>query len=151
MNAHEISKCIPHRWPFLLVDRVVKINEKLIEGYKNVSSADIVFIGHFPEVPIFPGVLIVEALAQLSGLFMVNSMKNDASFEGEADQIGVLTAVRNFKFIEIVKPGDRLNLKSVLKSQNANCRNFTVFAYVDNKEVAAGEIQLFLQKKELVL
>jgi 3-hydroxyacyl-[acyl-carrier-protein] dehydratase len=134
-----------------MVDRVTKTTEKLIEGYKNVSSADIVFVGHFPEVPIFPGVLIIEALAQLSGLFLMNLANKNNQLGEVQSLIGILTSVRNFKFIEIVKPGDRLNLKSVLKTQSGNCYNFNSFAYVDNKEVAQGEIQLFTQKKEQVV
>ena len=150
MTNQTIKHKLPHRWPFLFVDRVTKISKQVIEGYKNVSAADIVFLGHFPEVSILPGVIIIESLAQLSGLLLSN--QNDCSDILEPDmKIGFLTSIRHFKFIKTVEPGDQLFLKSLIKGNNEDCFTFTVSAYVDKCEVAVGEIQLYLQRKDKVI
>lgn len=162
MNNNEIKQKLPHRWPFLLVDRVTKISKQGIEGFKNVSASDIIFLGHFPEVSILPGVLIIEALAQISGLFLsesMNDMKPENIKDGDVNEealaweqkIGFLTSVRSFKFLKTVEPGDQLFLKSMLAGNSGDCFIFKVSAYVDSREVASGEIQLFLQKKEKVI
>ena len=155
-NHQWIKDRLPHRWPFLHVDRVTKIAEKSIEGYKNVSASDSVFLGHFPAVSILPGVVVVEALAQLSGLFLIGSEEeniedNEAGAADLAVKIGLLTSIRNFKFIHIIEPGDQLLLKSILKGSNGDCYIFAVSAYVDKREVAVGELQIFLQNREVVL
>jgi len=151
-----IKDRLPHRWPFLHVDRVTKVGSKSIEGYKNVSASDSVFLGHFSEISILPGVIIIEALAQLSGIFLLvgEEKAGDAEVEVEVDlsaKIGLLTSVRTFKFINIVQPGDQLLLKSILKGSNGDCYLFVVSAYVENKEVAVGELQLYLQNREAVI
>jgi len=159
-NHQWIKDRLPHRWPFLHVDRVTKITDKTIEGYKNVSAADSAFLGHFPQVSILPGVIIVEALAQLSGLYLIGNMEQEMEKQGEGQErggdadlyskIGLLTSIRNFKFIQITEPGDQLLLKSILKGSNGDCYIFAVSAYVDKREVAVGELQIFLQEKEVV-
>ena len=151
-----IKEKLPHRWPFLHVDRITKVTDKSIEGYKNVSASDSVFLGHFPEVSILPGVIVVEALAQLSGLFLL--VDEDAAVAEAADKymemyskIGLLTSIRNFKFIRTIEPGDQLLLRSILKGSSGDCYIFAVSAYVEKQEVAVGELQLFLQKREAVM
>ena len=147
-----IKDRLPHRWPFLHVDRVTKIGNKSIEGYKNVSGSDSAFLGHFPEISILPGVIIVEALAQLSGLFLLVGEEEDGDDDVDLSaKIGLLTSIRSFKFINIVEPGDQLLLKSILKGNNGDCYLFAVSAYVDKKEVAVGELQLYLQNREAVV
>lgn len=150
LDNQEIKSILPHRWPFLLVDKVTKVSKQQIEGIKNVSSADICFLGHFPEVSIFPGVLIIECLAQLSGLYIAQSSKEDEGVDEFNDKIGFLTSVRSFKFIKTIKPGDQIILKSVLKGKSKDCYIFSVFATVDKEQMACGEIQLFLQSKEVI-
>jgi 3-hydroxyacyl-[acyl-carrier-protein] dehydratase len=150
MNNEEIKQRLPHRWPFLLVDRVTKIHKDTIEGYKNVSASDIAFLGHFPQVSILPGVLIVESLAQLSGLLLSNQGTGDdvAQLAEAEHRIGMLTSIRNFKFNRTVEPGDRLSLKSIRKGSSGNVHIFGVAAYVENVEVAVGELQIYLQKRD---
>jgi 3-hydroxyacyl-[acyl-carrier-protein] dehydratase len=154
-HTHQwIRNRLPHRWPFLHVDRVTKLTEKSIEGYKNVSAADSAFLGHFPEISILPGVFVVEALAQLSGLFLIVGEEEIGETDVDVDvaaKIGLLTSIRSFKFIQIVEPGDQLLLKSILKGSNGDCYIFAVSAYVEKREVAVGELQLFLQKREVVI
>jgi len=153
-NHQWIKNRLPHRWPFLHVDRVTKITDKSIEGYKNVSASDSAFLGHFAEISIFPGVLVVESLAQLSGIFLIYQEEQKVT-EGDdnniASKIGLLTSIRSFKFIKVIEPGDQLQLKSILKGSNGDCYVFSVSAFVDKQEVATGEIQLFLQDREVVV
>jgi len=154
LNHQWIKNRLPHRWPFLHVDRVTKITNKSIEGYKNVSASDSAFLGHFSEISIFPGVLVIETLAQLSGIFLINQEEKEIPDEGEvniASKIGLLTSIRSFKFIKVIEPGDQLLLKSILKGSNGDCYVFSVSAFVDKQEVATGEIQLFLQSREAVM
>lgn len=103
-NAKEIEKILPHRYPFLLVDRILKINleENEIVGIKNVTVNEPFFQGHFPGVPIMPGVLILEALAQTGGVLVHQ--------KGYDKKIAVLLNVANAKFRKPVLPGDVLHL-----------------------------------------
>jgi beta-hydroxyacyl-ACP dehydratase FabZ len=102
----EIQAILPHRYPFLLVDRVIelKINEKAV-GVKNISVNEPLFQGHFPGRPIFPGVLILEALAQLGGILAVRSIP------GNAPPVIYLTGIDKAKFRKPIIPGDQLRLQ----------------------------------------
>lgn len=104
LNVKEITKILPHRYPFLLVDRVIYLNleENVIIGQKNVTVNEQFFQGHFPGVPIMPGVLILEALAQAGGILVHK--------KGHCDKIAVLLNINNAKFRKPVVPGDVLTL-----------------------------------------
>jgi len=104
LNVKEISKILPHRYPFLLVDRIVYLNleENVIIGQKNLTVNELFFQGHFPDVPIMPGVLILEALAQTGGILVHQ--------KGYNEKIAVLLSVNNAKFRRPVVPGDVLML-----------------------------------------
>lgn len=149
MNGNEVKNYLMHRWPFLLVDGVSCITTKTIEGYKNVSSSDIWFMGHFPEVSIMPGVLIIEALAQLSGIFVAKNNIDQGSDVG--GKIGMLMTVKNFKFIKVVIPGDKLVLKAQFKGESKSMYIFDVMATVNEETVGSGTLQLFLQESNIIL
>src|SRR3972149_11378766 len=104
LGVKEIAKILPHRYPFLLVDKIIYLNleENLIIGQKNVTSNEHFFQGHFPGVPIMPGVLILEALAQTGGILVHQKMQNT--------KIALLLSVNNAKFRRPVVPGDVLML-----------------------------------------
>ncbi len=104
LDAREISQILPHRYPILLVDRVVYLNleENLIIGQKNVTINEHFFVGHFPDVPIMPGVLILEALAQTGGILVYKKLLTE--------KIAVLLTINNAKFRKLVIPGDLLML-----------------------------------------
>ena len=104
LNVKEISKILPHRYPFLLVDRIVYINleENVIIGQKNLTINEQFFQGHFPDAPIMPGVLILEALAQTGGILVHQ--------KGYNEKIAVLLSISNAKFRRPVVPGDVLML-----------------------------------------
>lgn len=105
LNINQIKELIPHRYPFLLVDKIIEIEEtKRAVGIKNVTINEPFFSGHFPDYPVMPGVLIVEALAQVGGIAMFR--KEDSS-----RKIGLLAGIDNCRFKQQVKPGDQLLLE----------------------------------------
>ncbi|MDP2604710.1 MAG: 3-hydroxyacyl-ACP dehydratase FabZ [Deltaproteobacteria bacterium] len=136
LNVREILKHLPHRYPFLLVDRIVEIDpEHKIVGIKNVSINENFFQGHFPNRPVMPGVLICEALAQVGAIFAHNAR---GGWDG--DKIFVLTGLDKVRFKRPVEPGDQLRLElTVLKRRGSFWRMLGV-ATVDGKLVAEAEI-----------
>ena len=106
LNTHEIMKMLPHRYPFLLVDRIVELEEgKRVVGIKNVTINEPFFQGHFPGHPIMPGVLIIEAMAQVSGILamLTDKISND--------KVTYFTGIDNARFRKPVVPGDVLRLE----------------------------------------
>jgi len=113
MSINEIKEYLPHRYPFLLVDRVIDVepNESIV-GIKNVTVNEPFFNGHFPLKPVMPGVLIVEALAQVSGILIYKTLGRKPAFE----DLFYLAGVDNARFKRIVQPGDQLRLEvSIVK------------------------------------
>ena len=141
MSLEEIKKILPHRYPFLLVDRVLEVQKgKYCKALKNISGNEEVFQGHFPSQAVLPGVMIIEALAQTAGI-VIHSGKEDAS----SSEIVFFAGIDKAKFRIPVVPGDQLILETRLINQR---RNFWVFegkANVDDKLVAQAEIKLMLQ------
>lgn len=146
MDVIEIQEIIPHRFPFLLVDRVTEVNksENLI-GYKNVSIGEQVFQGHFPGHPIYPGVMILEGLAQAGGILAFKSM--DMTKEEAAQKVVYFMSIDNAKFRAPVRPGDRLEYRvSVIKNKGAIWM-LDGKAYVDDKIVAQAELKAMVVDK----
>jgi 3-hydroxyacyl-[acyl-carrier-protein] dehydratase len=144
MDIKEISKLLPHRYPFLLVDRVteIEVGKKLV-GYKNVTANEDFFNGHFPGHPVMPGVLILEALAQAAALLAFKS----TSYSSD-DVVVYLMAIDNAKFRKPVVPGDKLVLTvEVLKTKGPIWKQKGV-ATVDGSVVAEGEFLATVAKKE---
>ena len=141
MNLEEIKKILPHRYPFLLVDRVLEVQKgKYCKALKNISGNEEVFQGHFPSQAVLPGVMIIEALAQTAGI-VIHSGKEDAS----SSEIVFFAGIDKAKFRIPVVPGDQLVLETNLINQR---RNFWVFegkASVEDKLAAQAEIKLMLQ------
>jgi 3-hydroxyacyl-[acyl-carrier-protein] dehydratase len=137
LDVNKIMNILPHRYPFLLVDRVIECEQgKKIIALKNVSINEPFFEGHFPGHPVMPGVLIVEAMAQAGGLLVVHS-----SGEGANERVCYFVSVDQVKFRRPVRPGDQLRIEvSVL-----NCkRGIWVFAgkvFVDGKLAAEAELK----------
>ena len=137
MDIRRIMECLPHRYPFLLVDRVVSIDPgKNISAYKNVSVNEPFFQGHFPGLPVMPGVLIMEALAQAGGLMVLA----DWSPEKIAGHIFLFSGMDNVKFRQPVRPGDRLDLECTLMRQKMLIWKMSAKAWVDGKLAAQGEL-----------
>ena len=134
MDINEIGEILPHRYPFLLVDRVTEVVEgKSIKGYKNVTINDQFFQGHFPEKPIMPGVLILEALAQL-GAVSILSMDE---FKGK---IPMFAGADKVKWRRPVVPGDRLDLSCEIIKLRGPIGIGKAVATVDGKKVCEAEI-----------
>ncbi len=134
LSITDIQKIIPHRYPFLLVDKVIDFEEgKSIVGLKNVTINEPFFQGHFPGQPIMPGVLICESLAQVGAVLLL-------SMEENRGKVGVFTGINNFKFRRQVVPGDTLRLEAELVSYRHKMGKANVKATVDGELAAAGEI-----------
>ena len=134
MNNIEILRILPHRYPFLLVDKILEIEEgKTITGIKNVTVNEPFFQGHFPGNPIMPGVLICEALAQVGAVLLLGMEENKG-------KLGVFTGINNFKFRRQVVPGDTLTLKAELLTYRHGMGKANVEATVDGQIAAKGEI-----------
>ncbi|HIW56812.1 MAG TPA: 3-hydroxyacyl-ACP dehydratase FabZ [Firmicutes bacterium] len=133
-DARQIMEVIPHRYPFLLIDKIVEFEEgKRAVGIKNVTMNEPFFQGHFPGRPIMPGVLIAEALAQ-TGAFVI---LQKPEFKGK---IAVFTGINNFKFKRQVTPGDTLRLEVELTKFRSVMGKADVCAYVGDDIAAKGEI-----------
>ena len=134
MDINEIREILPHRYPFLLVDRVTEVVEgKSIKGYKNVTINDQFFQGHFPEKPIMPGVLILEALAQLGAvsILSMNEFKGKIPMFAGADKV---------KWRKPVVPGDRLDLSCEIIKLRGPIGIGKAVATVEGKKVCEAEI-----------
>jgi len=145
MDINEILQHLPHRYPFLLIDRVTEFNagESLV-GYKNVTYNEPFFQGHFPERPIMPGVLILEAMAQATGLLAFKTVERGARRESLYYLVGMDRA----RFKRPVEPGDRLVLRAKLLRARRGIWVFDCDASVDGNVVASAEIMCTEQDLE---
>ena len=137
MNIDQVLEYLPHRYPFLLVDRVTEINKGVsIIGYKNVTCNEPYFTGHFPGNPIMPGVLILEAMAQVSGIlgFVTNESKPSDG------RIQYFAGSNRVRFKRPVIPGDQLVLESRLIANKHSIWKFDCRALVDGNVVCVAEI-----------
>ena len=142
MDIEEIKTLIPHRYPFLLVDRVLEMQEKEIDTIKNVTANEDFFNGHFPGAPMMPGVLQMEALAQ-SGLILM--MKN--TVEDPENSLIVFSTIKNAKFRKPVVPGDQLHMNVKLVNQRRNFVNMVGKATVDGKVTCEMDAMAAITKK----
>ena len=132
MNVDDVMKTIPHRYPFLLVDGVEEISEDSIRAFKNISISDPVFQGHFPDYPIYPGVLIVEGMAQTAGVLLMKDIKGVPLFLG----------IDEARFKREVRPGDRLVYEVKVVQRRSNLVKVEGKAYVNEKLVAKATLLL---------
>lgn len=137
MDIDEIRSYLPHRYPFLLVDRVVELIPGVsIVAYKNLSINEAFFDGHFPGKPIFPGVLLLEAMAQAAGILGFKS-KNKTPADGS---IYYFAAADELRFRRPCVPGDRVTLRATLLSERRGIARFAVSADVDGEMAASATI-----------
>ncbi len=146
-NVVDIQNILPHRYPFLLVDRITKLTPgEYIEGLKNVSISEPVFQGHFPDHPIYPGVMIIEGMAQAGGVLAFKSMDN-VSQEEIQNKVVYFMSIDKAKFRAPVTPGDQLIYKiNVIKNKGAIWQ-LDAKAYVDDKVVAQAELKAMIVDK----
>ncbi|MGA7631395.1 MAG: 3-hydroxyacyl-ACP dehydratase FabZ [Terriglobales bacterium] len=135
MDIGDIFNILPHRFPFLLIDRVVELERmKSIVALKNVTITEPFFQGHFPEKPIMPGVLIVEAIAQAGGLLLLTEIPN------RDEMLMVFTGIEKARFRRPVVPGDQLRIEVVVKAWRITAARLEGKAYVDGKVAAEATV-----------
>ena len=145
MDIHEILEYLPHRYPFLLIDRVVEVVPgKSIHAYKNVTINEPFFVGHFPHHPVMPGVLIMEALAQAAGIL---SFKTEDKKPTQSD-VFYFAGIDDARFKRPVMPGDQLHLHVEIERQMRGVWKFKAEARVDGDVVA--EAELMCAKRDVV-
>ncbi len=145
MDIQKIKEYLPHRYPFLLVDRVLEVDPgKRLLAFKNVTYNEPFFTGHFPELPIMPGVLIIEALAQTTGL-LASETAPDVLGKG---MVYYLVGLDKVRFKRPVVPGDRLMLEATYLRHKRNIWAFSCRAEVDGELVASAEIMCAAAEQE---
>jgi len=146
MDVVEIQKILPHRFPFLLVDKItdISLNETL-KGYKNVTIGEHIFQGHFPDHPIYPGVMILEGLAQAGGVLAFLSMQ--LSEEEANTKVVYFMSIDKAKFRHPVRPGDRLEYQITVVKNRGGIWVLEAKAYVDETLVSEAELKAMIVDK----
>lgn len=141
LNIDQIKELIPHRYPFLLVDKIVELEEgKRAVGVKNVTVNETFFQGHFPEYPLMPGVLIIEAMAQVGSVAMT-------SIEENKGKLWVFAGIDKARFKREVRPGDILTMEVEMVSLRRNIGKAIAKTYVGENLVCSGELMFALVQK----
>lgn len=147
LDVVDIQKILPHRFPFLLVDRITKIEkEESIEAYKNVTIGEQIFQGHFPDHPIYPGVMIIEGMAQAGGVLAFESMSKDEQSDTQ-DKVVYFMSIDKAKFRSPVKPGDKLVYKLNVVKHKGSIWVLDGKAYVDDKLACEAELKAMIVDK----
>ncbi len=146
MDVTEIQEILPHRYPFLLVDRVTElVKGETILSYKNVSISEPIFQGHFPGHPIYPGVMILEGMAQAGGILAFKSM--DLTPEDTANKVVYFMSIDKAKFRAPVKPGDKLEYKITVLKNKGSIWVLKGEAFVDGKLTSEAELKAMIVDK----
>lgn len=140
MDNIEIQKILPHRYPFLLVDKILEVNGQKAVGIKNVTVNESFFQGHFPGHPVMPGVLITEAMAQVGAIALMKSVD-------VGDTVPYLASLEKIRFKRPVFPGDQLRIEVELTGIKRNVAKMNAKALVDGKVVAEGVMMCASVKK----
>ncbi|MGA9288053.1 MAG: 3-hydroxyacyl-ACP dehydratase FabZ [Anaerobacillus sp.] len=139
LDSQDIKKIIPHRYPFLLVDRILEVEEEVrAVGIKNVTANEEFFNGHFPDYPVMPGVLIVEALAQVGAVAMLKKEENQG-------KLAFFTGIDKCRFKKQVKPGDQLRLEVEITRIKGPIGKGKATATVDGEVAAEAELMFALK------
>ena len=143
-DVNAIQKMLPHRYPFLLVDRIIDVKAgEEVEGYLNISITNAVFQGHFPGHPIYPGVLIIEGMAQTGAILPFTVM----SKEELSDKVVYFMSIDKAKFRSPIKPGDKLVYKLSVLKHKGSIWVLKGEAYVDEKLTAQAELKAMIVDK----
>ena len=134
MDLPAIREILPHRYPMLLVDRIVELEEERIVGIKNVTANEPFFLGHFPDFPVMPGVLIVEAMAQVAGVLVLSRIPDRHS------KLVLLASIEQAKFRKPVVPGDQLRIEMIVTKIKTSVAKMHGTATVDGVVVAEAEV-----------
>jgi 3-hydroxyacyl-[acyl-carrier-protein] dehydratase len=142
LNTAQIMKLIPHRWPILMVDRIVEYDpaRSYIRGEKAVTATEWYFQGHFPDLPVMPGVLQVEALAQTMAVYV-------AQQEGFGDRIGLFAAIDECRFKRIVQPGDTLSLEVTMEKLGGRFGRGNAVATVEGEVCCEAKLSFIIPRE----
>ncbi len=147
LNVTQIQKILPHRFPFLLIDRVTEMTaSESITAYKNVSISEPVFQGHFPDHPIYPGVMIVEGMAQAGGVLAFKSLSEEDQKDIN-NKVVYFMSIDKCKFRAPVTPGDKLEYRITVIKHRGNIWMLKGEAYVDDKLVTEAELKAMIVDK----
>jgi beta-hydroxyacyl-ACP dehydratase FabZ len=141
LDVNAIRDILPHRYPFLLVDRILEMDDQSIVGIKNVTVNEPFFLGHFPDFPVMPGVLIIEAMAQTAGVQVLSTIPD------RHNKLVFLVAVDNARFRRPVVPGDQLRIEMKVLKRKGTVAKMAGTASVNGVIVAEAEVMCKLQDK----
>ncbi len=141
LDVNEIRRILPHRYPMLLVDRIIEFEPERIVAIKNVTANEPFFNGHFPDFPVMPGVLIVEAMAQTAGVLVLKTVEDRDS------KLVLLVSIEYAKFRKQVVPGDQLRMELTMLKRKASVAKMRGLATVDGALVAEAEVMCKLADK----
>lgn len=141
LDIHAIREILPHRYPMLLVDSIIELEAERIVGIKNVTANEPFFAGHFPDFPVMPGVLIIEAMAQVAGVLVLKQIPD------RHKKLVLLASVEQAKFRRPVFPGDQLRIEMKVTKRKASVAKMYGTATVDGKVVAEAEVMCKLADK----
>ena len=142
LDIDAIREILPHRYPFLLVDRIEELEAERVVGIKNVTVNEPFFAGHFPDYPVMPGVLIIEAMAQVAGVLVLSGIPDRKS------KLVLLAGVDGAKFRKPVRPGDQLRMEMKVLRSRASMAKVSGTATVDGAVVAEAEILCVLADRQ---
>ena len=144
LDIDAIRDILPHRYPFLLVDRITELEEDRIVGLKNVTANEPFFVGHFPDFPVMPGVLITECMAQVAGVLVLKSIPDRHS------KLVLLASVDDARFRRPVRPGDQLRIEMKMVSRKSTICKMSGKVTVDGIVVAEATLMCVLRDKPTV-
>ena len=142
LDIDAIREILPHRYPFLLVDRIEELETERVVGIKNVTVNEPFFAGHFPDYPVMPGVLIIEAMAQVAGVLVLSGIPN------RKEKLVLMAGVDGAKFRRPVRPGDQLRMEMKVLRSRASMAKVSGTATVDGVVVAEAEILCVLADRQ---
>jgi len=145
LDIQAIRDILPHRYPMLLVDSILELEEDRIVGIKNVTANEPFFMGHFPDFPVMPGVLVVEAMAQVAGVLVLKSIPD------RKNKLVLLASIEEGKFRRPVRPGDQLRIEMKVTRRKATVAKMHGQATVDGLVVAEAELMCKLADREPLL
>jgi len=142
LDIDAIREILPHRYPFLLVDRIEELETERVVGIKNVTANEPFFAGHFPDYPVMPGVLIIEAMAQVAGVLVLSGIQD------RKNKLVLLAGVDGAKFRKPVRPGDQLRMEMKILRSRASMAKVSGIATVDGAVVAEAEMLCVLADRQ---
>src|SRR6202140_1427403 len=142
LDIQAIRDILPHRFPMLLVDRIEELEAERVVGIKNVTVNEPFFVGHFPDFPVMPGVLIIEAMAQVAGVLVLSQIPDRKS------KLVLLASVDGAKFRKPVRPGDQLRMEMKILRSRASMAKVSGTATVDGAVVAEAEMLCVLADRQ---